>query len=338
MKTIVTILAFSLLLAGAAAADETTISGFVDASWFLDANSEHHTFGLDQAEVDVERRVGEDLVLRADLEWVKDGDGWAQDAEQGFLAWSPASLGGATLTFGKFNAPIGFELLDAPDMYQYSHSLLFDHALPTNLTGVMYARPVGESFDLCAYWVNGWDVNEAAGDGPETYGGRLGYSLGEKGVVGLSAIRGTEMLPVTLTTKAVDTAPLDRTVFDVDLTLTPADGWLIGGELNLGKVEAEDGASADWTGFMLMANRTLTDRMALTLRFDRLDDPDGAVFGQGEDVRSSLTISPSWVLDDGLTALFELRQDMSDQELWFDADGQPTDTALTAALEVTAVF
>lgn len=337
MKTIGIILATTTLLAGSALADGTTISGFVDASWSLDGNSEAHTFGLDQAEVDVERTVGDGLILRADIEWVKDGDGWAQDAEQGFLAWSPAALGGATLTFGKFNAPIGFELLDAPDMYQFSHSLLFDHGLPTNLTGVMYARPVGEAFDLSAYWVNGWDVNQAAGDGPETFGGRLGCSLGDLGGVGLSAITGAE-IALGDPADAADDLPFDRTVFDVDLTLTPAEGWLFGGELNLGTVEPDGGAQADWTGLMIMANRTLSDRVGLTLRYDRLDDADGAVFGNGADVRSSLTVSPSFVLDEGLTALFELRQDMSDHEIWSDADGQATDSALTAAFEVTATF
>ncbi|MCH7859583.1 MAG: hypothetical protein IID14_07795 [Candidatus Marinimicrobia bacterium] len=40
-----------------------------------------------------------------------------------------------SITIEKFSASIRFELLDAPDMYQYSHSLVFDDALPTNLRG-----------------------------------------------------------------------------------------------------------------------------------------------------------------------------------------------------------
>ena len=68
--------------------------------------------------------------------------------EQGYVTRSRAGsqdLEGnyPILTFGKFNAPIGFELLDAPDMYQYSHSLVFSRGLPTNLTGAMLAMDLG---------------------------------------------------------------------------------------------------------------------------------------------------------------------------------------------------
>jgi len=337
MSRALVLTSLALIALVAPAAPQTEISGFVDASWFLDGNSGIHTFGLDQAEVDVVRTAADGVVLRADLEWVKDGDAWVQAVEQGFLAWSPAALDGATLTFGRFNAPIGFEQVDAPDMYQYSHGLLFEHATPANLTGVMVAHPLGGPFDICAYWVDGWDVNHVAGDGPETFGGRLGYDLGDLGGVGLSGIAGNE-IDKGDPADPLDDLPFDRTVIDVDLTLTPAEGWLIGGELNLGTAVPEGGAEGDWTGLMIMANHRLSERVGLTLRFDRLDDPDGAVFGNGKEVRSSLTISPTFALDEGLTALFELRQDASDREIWFDADGRPTDTALTAALEVTAVF
>lgn len=319
------------------AAPQTEISGFVDASWFLDANAGTHTFGLDQAEVDVIRTTDDGVVLRADLEWLKDGDDWAQAVEQGFLAWSPAALGGATLTFGRFNAPIGFEQVDAPDMYQFSHGLLFEHATPANLTGVMVARPLAGAFDICAYWVDGWDVNHAAGGDPETFGGRLGCDLGDLGGVGLAAITGSEVDAAPPGGGGVD-IPFDRTVIDVDLTLTPGEGWLLGGELNLGRVEREGGPESQWTGLLLMVNRMLTDHVSLTLRYDRLDDADGAVFGRGDDVRSSLTVAPISELADGVTALLELRLDKSSRRIWTDADGGPTDTAPTAALELTAVF
>ena len=129
------------------------------------AATEESTFGLDQTEIDLVRPIGDAGYVRADVEWVKDGEGWAQQLEQGFVSYTPEFLPGTAVTFGKFNAPIGFELLDAPDMYQFSHALVFDHGLPTNLTGAMIARPLGDKADVAAYWVNGWDVNQADADG-----------------------------------------------------------------------------------------------------------------------------------------------------------------------------
>lgn len=326
------------LAAVAAQADDTTgISGFVDASWSMDANSETRTFGLDQMELDVVRAVGDGVVLRADLEWVKDGDGWAQDVEQGFLAASPEFLHGAVFTLGKFNAPIGFELLDAPDMYQFSHALVFDYGLPTNLTGGMLARQLTSVIDVSAYWVNGWDANQAGGDSPKTFGGRVGYSLGEKGGLGVSMITGKEIDAGTDVDDPADDFEFDRTVIDVDLTLTPADGWLFGGEFNKGTYEA-DAVESEWTGLLVMANRTINEWLGLTVRFDWLDDPDGFVFGNGADTRTAFTVAPTFVLGDGLGALVEIRQDMSDGMIWTDADGAATDSALTAAFEMTYTF
>lgn len=332
------LIALTLLAAGLAhAGDETTVTGFVDASWSMDGNSETQTFGLDQVEVDVIREMGDGVVLRADLEWVKDGDGWAQDVEQGFLSAAPEFLQGAVFTLGKFNAPIGFELLDAPDMYQFSHALVFDHGLPTNLTGGMLAKQLTEDVDVTAYWVNGWDANQANEDTPKTFGGRVGYALGELGGLGLSVITGKEMDAGADVDDPADDFEFDRTVVDVDLTLTPAEGWLLGGEFNKGTYEAL-GVECEWTGMLVMANRAINDWLGLTVRFDWMDDPDGYVFGNGEDTRTAFTVAPTFALGDGLGALFELRQDMSDNQIWVDADGAATDSALTAAFEMTYTF
>ncbi len=132
------------------------ISGFVDATYFYDGN----TFGLDQVEIDLEKSIGENASIRTDLEWVSDGaGGFALEAEQGFITFAPSFLGSVNLTFGKFNAPIGFALLDAPYMFQYSHALVFDNGLPTNLNGAMFSSNLNESVDLSVYVCNGWDQN-----------------------------------------------------------------------------------------------------------------------------------------------------------------------------------
>jgi hypothetical protein len=70
------------------------------------------------------RSLGERGGLRADLEWVKSGAEWALAVEQGYLDYLPSFAPALTFTLGRFNAPIGFELLDAPDMYQFSRPRL----------------------------------------------------------------------------------------------------------------------------------------------------------------------------------------------------------------------
>ena len=237
-----------LTMAGAALrAGPTAISGFVDASWVWETAAENGEFGLDQVEIDIEHQASDKTFMRADLEWVKNGEEFEARAEQAFMTYVPRC--GWAFTLGKFNAPIGFELLDAPDMYQFSHSLVFDFGLPTNLTGFSVGKDLSQGFDLIAYGVNGWDQNTEPG-GNVTWGGRLGYARdGFAG--GLSAISGKEKHD------AMD--PFTRSVLDVDLNYELS-GWVLGAEVNRGAVTLADDSEAEWLGFLLMAHHDFTDR------------------------------------------------------------------------------
>ncbi len=311
----------------------TSISGFVDASYFGNLNTSDQTFGLDQVEVDVQRVIGDGHgALRADLEWVKSGNGWALDAEQGYLDWKPL-CDAMTLRMGKWNVPIGFEALDAPDMYQFSHALVFDYGLPTNATGLMIIREIGFGIDLTVYAANGMDMNENNNQ-TMTFGGQVGYSMGDKLVAHVSYISGTE--------DAMQTTVKTITDFDFGYYLSPE--WIIGGEYNMGAVD-NGTTDAGWNGFMVMSHYDFTDMVGLTVRYGSFTDSDGIVFGwvdsngaPAELTRSALTIAPTFVLGNGMGALIEYRMDMAGEDIYVDGDGEPTGNLSTVAFEMTYVF
>ena len=325
--------------------DLVEISGFVDASYTYNSTDDANTFGLDQVEIDLVKNLGGIGTLRADLEWVSDGEGgFTLDAEQGYVTLDLGLGRGEgnypTLTFGKFNAPIGFELLDAPDMYQYSHALVFDMGLPTNLTGAMLSMDLGGGIDVVVHLSNGWDQN-VDGNTDKMIGGRLGYSHGEMGGIGFSAMRGDEKGLVG-----------NLTVYDIDLTLTPTPRLLIGGEYNRGRTDLEEvDVENSWNGFMVMAHYSLTDVMGLTGRYDRftrdvsgaysarrsgaLDHPTGNV----EITQQALTIAPTFALTDGLGFLMELRRDFSEERIFgIPADGDLEQSMVNFAFEMTYSF
>jgi len=305
------------------------VSGFVDASYGGNLDLGTDGFGLDQVELDLARSLGARGGLRADLEWVKSGDDWELAVEQGYLDYLPPFAPALTFTLGKFNAPIGFELLDAPDMFQYSHALVFTYGLPTNLTGAMLALPLGERADLRAYLVNGWDDNDLGQAGPKTVGGRLGLSFGELGGAGLAAISGSAV---------GESLEFDRRVIDVDLSLTPLPALRFGGELNLGRVEAA-GEESTWTGFLAMVHYDFNAWLGLTARYDWLDDPDAWLFGlAGGETRSAIAIAPTFVLGEGMGALVELRSDRSSEDVFTDGDGEAKASTTSLAFEMTYRF
>ncbi|MBZ0265534.1 porin [bacterium] len=345
-RTGILFIVLSLLLVVTALAEDnsTTISGFVDASYSGTIAKSSDTFGLDQVELDIARCINENAYLRADLEWVNDGAGGSSvDFEQGFLQYSFPNLEMLTFTLGKFNAPIGFELLDAPDMYQFSHSLLFDYGLPTNLTGLMCSAPLGMGLDLSVYAVNGWDQNTDI-NGTKTFGGRLGFMDEHFGGFGVSYISGVDDTSQTTV----------KSVLDVDVTCTLIENLLIGAEYNMGTID--DGTNDyGWSGFMVMSHYDFMDWMGLTLRYDMFMDSDTYIFevkndegvdlfnsaGQplfSEQTRSSFTLAPTFVLGEGLGALIEYRMDMSSEDVFTDNTGKSEASTSMIAFEMTYTF
>jgi hypothetical protein len=329
MRRIILIGLLGAALPLAAFAGETTFGGFVDASWSYDAAARAGVFGLDQAELDVVHQAGERASVHADLEWLKDGEGFSAQVEQAYLSY--AARCGWTLDFGRFNAPIGLEVTDPTGMYQYSHSLLFTYCAPTNLTGLKVSRGLGRGWDLAAHLSNGWDRQTA--DKHVTAGARLGLARGGF-AGGVSALSGTEETPAE--NPDDPSLGLTRTVVDTDLAFVRG-AWRFGGEFSLGDVSGTAG-DAQWQGVTVMAHVDFSDRAGLTLRVDRLDDQDGWLFGPvdgGFQTRNELTIAPTFALDEGLGAVVELRVDHSDRDAFVDADGLPTDSAVTMAVELT---
>ncbi len=215
-----------------------TISGFVDASHYYDSEGSANSAGLDQVEIDITKDFSEITGLRADIEYVNDGaGGFIHDIEQGYLTLKPFKGKDFSFTFGKFNAPVGFELLDAPDMYQYSHALVFNFGLPTNLTGVMFSAPLSKTADLSAYIVNGWDLN-VDNNKDKTVCGRLGFTPNEKLLIGFSGIYGAQS----------KTPGKKLTIADIDVTYNAADNLVFGGEFNLGSedVPDADNSKVEW--------------------------------------------------------------------------------------------
>ncbi|MBK6766244.1 MAG: outer membrane beta-barrel protein [bacterium] len=319
-------------------------SGFVDAAFFNDMNAnpdsgEFSRFSLDQVEVDLQKQIGEKGFVRADIEYVNGADPMnAIDyLEQGYLQYNVAiEEKQLELMFGKFNAPIGYELLDPIDMYQYSHSEVFTYGLPTDLTGLKGYMSFCEKIDAHAYIVNGWD-NNAENNDAVTFGARLGVKPCEKIGLGLSAIAGPE---------AGGKDAKGRTVIDVDVTANLTEQLLLGGELNLGS-ESEAAMidnkveDASWMGILVMGHYDFNETLGLTGRFGSFSDDMGIRTGlpSSKDLTySSITLAPTASLGEKMGCLLEIRMDSASEEIWLDSDGKATDARTTVAFEVTYGF
>jgi hypothetical protein len=310
------------------------ITGFVDASWVYNTADRNGEFGVDQVELDILHRPSPQTLVRTDLEWLKDGEDHVAQVEQAFMSYTARC--GWVFTFGKYNAPFGFEEYDAPDLYQFSSGLVSDHGLPGNLTGFSLGKDLARGLDLLLMGSNGWDRGTETG-GTVTWAGRLEYTHGGF-VGGLSAISGKEEDEPD--EDEGSPAAFTRTVFDVDLSFE-SDRWVFGAEYNQGRVTHAGGGEQTWSGILLMANRAFGERVGLTVRYDLFDDQDGYAFAAvgGEfQQRQAIAIAPSYSLDEGLDVILEARLDLSDRDAFLDRDGEYTDRSLTIAFEMLYSF
>lgn len=336
MRTSPFLLSTALALVQTVRAEETgcpvqaglSLRGFVDASYAGNLQTGGDAFHLDQVELDLEHQLPDGMALRADLE--SRGD-TALAVEQGWLSLPLPFVKAWRLTVGTFNAPLGAELLDAPDMHQSSHSLLFDYGLPVNLTGVLAAGPLAGPVDLKLFAVNGWDVNDE-GNASRSLGLRAGLAMGLAGSLGLAVLTGRE--------EAVKTAGAeDLRVIDLDYLLRPRDNLLLLAEVNLGRLQPVGGATFAWTGWMAAAHLDFNEIWGCTLRGDQMADPDGVLFGRADgETRSSLTTALTCAAGPSRTVLLEARMDISSAEAFPDGSGGLATSTLGVALEFTQSF
>ncbi len=255
------------------------ISGFVDASITIPTDSLTNLgFSFDVVGLDVEKELAKGVHVQADLGFFQEHGQPIAEVEQAFVSFKMFNVKGVAtpvFTLGQFNAPIGFELLDPPDMYQFSHSLVFDNALPTNLSGLSISQTLLGGFDVVMYLANGWDVNVNE-DGKLIFGVRVGFEHDKGIAAGLSAIQNDND---------------DALVLDLDATVTMVPNLTIGLEFNqwLGKT-FEDNATTEM-GWLVMLNYGISD-FGITFRQD--------AWGKS----SSTTFSPSYGIADGAGMLF----------------------------------
>ena len=244
------------------------VFGFVAASAVDDRNASRSTFGVDEMELDVQHDFAEKATVRADIEYKGDAAGkFNMDLEQGYVLYNIGSNQKWTFSFGKFNAPFGFEAVDAPDRYQYSYAAVSKYAVPGNLTGAMLHTQFTKVIGATAFFVNGWDVSADNNSG-KTWGTHWEFTPRDNMYAGLAAITGPEQ------DNRTDSR---RSVLDLCLNYDVTPSLMFGGEANYGMESKilDNGSDARWFGFLLMSYVGLSEDLHLAMRLDYLKDYDG---------------------------------------------------------------
>jgi hypothetical protein len=91
---------------------------------------------------------------------------------QAYVYWNVSE--GTTLTFGRFNTFLGYEVISPAANFNYSTSYLFSSG-PFSHMGIKADFALSEDFSLMLAITNPWDVNDTSMTGEYALGAQLGY-------------------------------------------------------------------------------------------------------------------------------------------------------------------
>jgi len=267
----------------------------------------------------------------------------AVDIDNLIINWTPARLSALTVSFGRFDAPIGFERDDEPLNLIPTTSFTFENARPVKFTGLMARYTISPKASVLGLVANGW--NQAADNNSGKTGGLKVQLFPASGAaVAFGALYGPEK---------DTTNGSQRTLLTADATLQPLPRLILQAEGHRGTQRAA-GASLHWTGVVGQAFWRLSRSTGLTVRGEVLDDPKGVTTGTSQTLRS-ITISPWYFYREAQEGVFSnvefttfrlpafsirpaLRLDHSSQPVFATKRRSLKQSNLTALVELVFLF
>jgi hypothetical protein len=255
------------------------------------------------------------------------------------INWTPAHVNALSLSFGRFDAPIGFERDDEPLNLIPTTSFTFENARPVKFTGLLARYVVNPKVSVLALVANGWN-QEADNNSGKTAGFKLQVFPSSGLAVAGGALYGPEE-------DSTNGSP--RTLITGDATWQPAPHLILQAEAHHGSQ-----GGVNWTGVVGQGFVRVGRSTGLTVRGELLDDPDGARTGTVQKL-SSVTISPWYFYREAQEGVFSnveftnfrlpafslrpaLRIDHSDQPVFEKKDGTLVRSNLTALVELVYLF
>ena len=315
------------------------VTGFIDAYYGYNFNQvdplfrtfdvQHNTFSLSLAEVAFSKPVTADsrVGFRVDLDFGKTADlvaafepesGGSEIYKHIQQAYVSLLTDKVTWDVGRFVTPIGAEVIESQDNWNYTRSILFGYAIPFNHTGVRATLAASDKVSVSGFLLNGWNAgSETSGD--KTFAFNATLKPSPKLTWYANYMAGKEV-------EEGDT----RHLFDTTASLSLSDKLTLMGNFDYGK-EGE----VKWWGVAGYAKYQATPEWALVGRFEHVDDTEGGFMLLGT-TGQSVTVTSDHTIAGALRARLEYRTDFADTELFPKDDGtfKTSQTSLTVGLVV----
>jgi hypothetical protein len=223
-----------------------------------------------------------------------------QFLEQAYVSYLAPLGKGLQVDAGKFVTPLGAEVIEARDDWNYSRSLLFALAIPYYHMGARLTYSASDRVALSGYVVNGWN-NVVENNSGKTFGAQI-------------AVKPAASLSVVANYMAGPEQPGNtagwRHIFDTTATFaaTPRLNFMANYDYGTDTV---GGAAVHWTGVAGYARYQANSWLAFSPRLEWYDDPQGATTGIAQTLKE-VTVTVECKAADNLLVRGEYRTDVSD--------------------------
>lgn len=240
-------------------------------------------------------------------------------------AYLSANHGGLTFDFGKWVTPIGAEVIETKDNWNYSRSLLFTWPIPFYHFGARATYEVNDMFSIGGSVSNGWN-NVKDNNSAKTIGVSATVKPGKLTWIGNYMV-GNETTPGVFGPGS--TGELRHT-FDTTAVYDFTDRFAVMG--NYDYVRDNSNGPAHVQGIAAYGKVQVHDKVILSPRYEWFDDPQGSLLpgtsGPGSFIPQKMqefTFTAKMPLHEQLTVFGEYRHDWSDATVFEDETGAFTE-------------
>lgn len=322
---------------------DVEVSGIVDGYYSYNNNKvdmftqgrafdvRHNAFSLQLAKLTLNKANSKDdpLGFRIDLglgetvdRIISVSDSSRNDATKHILqayASVVAPIGsGLTIDFGKFYTPVGAEVIETKDNYNYSRGWLFAFG-PYYHTGMRAKYAFNDKVALTGFLLNGWDnLFENNVKTGKTVGFQVGLTPSKKFALTQTYLAGPEA-PLA---NVPDISLRDnwRHIADTVATVYVTDKFTLLGNFVYGSDGDNLGNRGKWTGGAAYFKYAFNSKLAFSPRFEVFNDRDGLRTGVAQTVKD-ITLTQEVKLVNNFLTRFEYRRDFSNQRFFTNSDG-----------------
>jgi hypothetical protein len=236
---------------------------------------------------------------------------------------------GLQIDLGKFVTPLGAEVIETKDNWNYSRGLLFSYAIPYFHFGMRAKYSFNDKYSLTGFFTNGWN-NVLDNNSAKTYGASFGWNPTKKVSVAQNFMVGPE---------ETDNNSNWRQMWDTVVTVSPTKRLTLMANYDYGRGDRITGVADPvwWTGIAGYVKYALNDKYTVAGRYEYFNDHYGFSTGTAGHVQEITGTFEHPIATHILTRL-EFRHDIANNPIFTKGTSTPISTQTTMSAGMVFLF